>query len=494
MTATKRLQNGRRLRKLGSATFLLAVFGFGGCATVGPDYVPPDTAVPTHWHAAMADGLVPTAPDAQTLARWWATLDDPVLNRLVEDAVAGNIELQTARARVREARARRGISQAGYYPVIDASGSYTRSRSGDRESVTLYSTGLDAGWELDLFGGTRRSVEAADADLEADREDLNHVLVSLLAEVALNYVEMRALQARIAVAEANALAQEETYQLALSRYEAGLTDALAVQSALYNLAGTRAQIPTLRTFLEGAQNRLAVLLGEPPGTLQALLAEKRAIPVPPATVAVGVPADTVRQRPDVRRAERRLAAQTARVGVATADLYPRFTLFGAIGYDASSLGNLFDDSSLGWRFGPRISWRLFQGNAIRQNIEVRTALQEQALTHYQATLLFALEEAENALTAYVGEQLRRESLVEATNAAALAFQLARDQFEAGLVDFTTVLVAQRSLLSFQDQLAQSAGTVTTNLVRLYKALGGGWVAAEEEPYPGIARHPAPHGS
>lgn len=474
-------------------TAFLALFVLWGCVSVGPDYVPPETAVPPTWHAVMDDSLAPVPADPETLARWWAALDDAVLTDLIERAVTGNIDLQTALARIREARARRGISQAGFYPTVDAFGAYTRSRgsdsSGSGREVELYSTGLDAGWELDVFGGTRRSVEAADADLAASWEDLNHVLVSLLAEVAFNYIDVRALQARIAVAEANARTQEETYLLARSRHEAGLTDALAVQSALYNLAGTRAQIPTLRTSLDGAQNRLAVLLGEAPGTLHPELSAERAIPVPPATVAVGVPADTVRQRPDVRRAERQLAAQTARIGVATADLYPRFTLFGAVGYDASSLGNLVDSDNLGWRFGPRISWRLFQGGAIRQNIEVRSALQDQALTHYQTTVLGALEEAENALTAYVGEQLRRESLIQATEAAEEAFQLARDQYEAGLVDFNTVLIAQRSLLSFQDQLAQSEGTVTINLVRLYKAMGGGWEAGGDNLYLGSAHEP-----
>lgn len=461
-----------------SLVALWAPLLFWACAAVGPDYAPPPMDVPSHWQAAMADGLVPTPAAADTLAQWWTTLDDPLLTDLIQRAVADNIDLRTARARVREARARRGVSQAGRFPTLDASGAYTRSGSTDAGGSTretdLYSVGLDAGWEVDIFGGTRRSVEAADADLDASREDLSHVLVTLSAEVALNYIELRTLQTRIAVAEANLRSQEETYILARSRYEAGLTDALAVQSALYNLAGTRSQIPTLQSNLESTRNRLAVLLGRAPGVLHPELAAQRAIPVPPATVAVGVPADTVRQRPDVRRAERQLAAQTARIGVATAELYPKFRLLGAIGYDAPALGDLLDSTRLAWRLGPRISWRLFEGGAIRQNIEVRSALQEQALHQYQATLLAALEEAENVLTAYVGEQLRRETLVQANEAAETAFQLARDQYEAGLVDFTTVLVAQRSLLSFQDQLAQSEGTVTTNLVRLYKAMGGGW--------------------
>jgi NodT family efflux transporter outer membrane factor (OMF) lipoprotein len=463
---------------------LLPLLVLWGCAAVGPDYTPPVTEVPPHWQAAMDEGLMPVPADPETLANWWRAFDDPVLTSLIERGVTGNLDLQAAGARVREARARRGFSQAGYYPAIDASGAYTRSRgsdaSGAGRTTDFYSVGLDAGWELDVFGGTRRTVEAADADLAASYEDMSHVLVTLLAEVALNYVDVRTLQARIAVAEANAQAQEETWRLARSRYEAGLTDELAVQSAYYNLAGTRAQIPLLRTALEGARNRLAVLTGEAPGAVRPELMDIGGIPVPPPSVAVGVPADAIRQRPDVRRAERQLAAQTARIGVATADLYPRFTLLGAIGYDALALGDLLDSTSLAWRLGPRISWRLFDGGAIRRNIEIRSALQEQALTQYQATILASLEEAENAMTAYVGEQLRRERLIEATEAAQAAFQLARDQYEAGLMDFTTVLIAQRSLLSFQDQLAQSEGAVTINLVRLYKAMGGGWSVVAEE--------------
>lgn len=476
----------RKEQRLQSPAALQAVFFLAllwGCAAVGPDYVPPDKDLPAGWHATMNDGLISAAADPQTLASWWATLDDPVLTTLIQRAVAGNIDLRTAHARVREARARRGVSQAGLFPTLDASGAYAKSRSdgdsGSSRETELYAVGMDAGWELDIFGGTRRAVEAAEADLAANREDLNYVLITLLAEVALNYIEMRTLQARIAVAEANVRSQQETHQLTQSRYDAGLTDELAVQSALYNLAGTRSQIPALQSALESSRNRLTVLLGQPPGRLQWELSEPGAIPVPPATVAVGVPADTVRQRPDVRRAERQLAAQTARIGVATAERYPQFRLLGTIGFDAPTLDDLLDGGSRAWRFGPRFSWRLFDGGAIRQTIEVRSALQEQALYHYKATILGALEEAETVLTAYVGEQSRREFLIQANAAAALAFQLARDQYEAGLVDFTPVLIAQRSLLALQDQLAQSEGTVTTNLVRLYKAMGGGWTAGTD---------------
>ncbi len=318
-------------------------------------------------------------------------------------------------------------------------------------------------------------MEAAGADLQASQEDLRNVLVSLLAEVALNYLDVRTFQVRLAVAEANLEAQSETYQLTQWRYEAGLSDELAVQQARYNLESTRSQIPTLRTGLEEAMNRIAVLLGEQPGKVHTELEKREPIPVPPLKVAVGVPADLLRRRPDVRQAERQLAAQTARIGVATADLYPKFTLSGSIGLEALSLSNR-PPAGLTLSGGPQITWAIFKAGAIRQNIEVQSALQEQALIQYEAAVLGALEEVENALVAYAEEQRRRDDLREATEAAQKAVDLAQHKYQAGLTDFNNVLDAQRSLLSFQEQLAQSDGTVTSNLVRLYKALGGGWTS------------------
>lgn len=449
------------------------------CA-VGPDYVPPGTPETEAWNTELQGGLNAEQMDPQTLVKWWETLDDPVLSGLIERAVAGNLDLKEARARVREARARRGISRADLFPVIDTTGSATWRRSsketGSGTETELYAAGFDAGWELDLFGGVRRSVEAAEADLQASREDLRNVLVSLLAEVALNYVDARTFQARLSVTKANLDAQEETYRLTSWRYQAGLSDELAVQQAHYNLENTRSQIPSLRTGLEEAKNRLAVLLGERPGAVHAELKEHRPIPVTPLHVAVGVPADTLRRRPDVRRAERELAAQTARVGVATADLYPTFSLLGSIGIEALSSGKLFSSGSRTYSFGPRITWPIFDAGAIRGNIAVQSALQDQALIRYQSALLSALEEVENALVAYAEEQRRRASLNKATRAAQQAVNLAQNRYQAGLIDFNNVLDAQRSLLSFQDQLAVSDGTVTSNLVRLYKALGGGWTS------------------
>lgn len=459
---------------------VLVILIIDGCAPVGPDYVPPDTRVSATWHTQLKGGLTAEKTDAQTLAAWWTTLNDPELSSLMKRAVASNLDLKKALASVREARAKRGVEEAGLFPTLDATGSATWTHdgknTGNTNSTDLYAAGFDAGWELDIFGGVRRSVEAAEGDLQASREDLRDVLVSLLAEVALNYVELRTYQARIAVAESNLETQAETYRLTVWQHQAGLSDELAVQQARYNLDDTRAQVPSLRTGLQEAMNRIAVLLGEQPGMVREELEKPAPIPVTPLRVAVGVPADVLRRRPDIRRAERQLAAQTARVGVATADLYPKFTLSGSIGLEALSMGNLLSSDAWTSSAGPSISWAIFKAGAIRQNIEVQSALQEQYLIAYKAAVLSALEEVENALVAYAKEQQKRQSLSEATQAAKKAVELARYKYRAGLTDFSTVLETERSLLSFQDQLAQSDGTVTSDLVRLYKALGGGWTS------------------
>ncbi len=451
------------------------MLGIAGCTAVGPNYVRPQSKTPTAWNSGgkqNSASLTGTA-EPQMLAQWWKTLNDPVLSGLMERAVTGNSDLKGAYARVREARARRGITDADRFPSADASGAVTTRRSNNSENKS-YSVGIDASWELDLFGGVRRSIEAAQANLESEQENLRDVQVSLLAEVALNYIDVRTYQTRISVANANLAAQLETYGLARSRYQAGLGDELAVQQAQYNLEQTRSRIPTLHTGLEAAENRLAVLLGESPGALHSLLESPLPLPAPSANIAVGIPADLLRRRPDIRQAERNLAAQSARIGVAKAELYPKFTLSGSVGLEALSSGDLLSADSRNHSFGPRLSWRIFDRRAIRQNIEVQSALMEQTLSRYESAVLNALEEVENALTAYAAEQQRGQTLTAATRAAQEAAKLAGNKYSAGLTDFDTVLEAQRSLLNLEDQSAESRGNVIADLVRLYKALGGGW--------------------
>ncbi len=456
-----------------------------GCFAVGPDYAPPNLPAPSAWSTGLRGGLNAEETEPGALASWWTTLHDPVLSSLIERALAANLDLREARARVREARARRGIARAGLFPVIGSTGSVRRSRSsensGSGDTLDLYDVGFNASWELDVFGGARRAVEAAEAELQASREDLRNILVSLLAEVALNYVDVRSFQTRLSIAEANLGTQTETYAITRWRSEAGLTTELDIEQARFNLEETRAQIPSLQTGLEQAKNRLAVLLGEPPGALHAEMEDREPIPVTPLEVAVGVPADALRRRPDVRGAERLLAAQTAQIGVASADLYPKLSLLGSIGLESLSASDLFRAGSHTYGIGPTVTWPIFDAGAIRNNIEVQSALQEQALIKYEAAILSALEEVENALAAYADEQLRRESLGEATAAARRAVSLAGDQYSSGLIDFQVVLSAQRSLLSLQDQLAVSEAQVTSNLISLYKALGGGWTSLEPRP-------------
>ncbi|OPY88462.1 MAG: Toluene efflux pump outer membrane protein TtgI precursor [Syntrophus sp. PtaU1.Bin208] len=480
------VKSGCRRIAAGFSAVMAIVLILGGCATVGPDYVPPQTDLTGNWHTPLKGGLNAKEENATVLAEWWTTLNDPELSSLIKRAVAGNRDLKKAGALVREARANRGVTRAGLFPTVDASGSATRSRSSEETGAgktgNFYVAGLDAGWELDLFGGVRRSVEAADADLQASQEDLRDVLISLLAEVALNYVDVRTYQARLSVAESNLSAQSETFDLTSWRQQAGLSDELAVQQARYNLESTRSQIPTLRTGLEEAKNNLAVLLGEQPGKIHEELEERRPTPAVSPSVAVGVPADVLRQRPDVRKAERQLAAQTARIGVAKSELYPKFTLSGSIGLEALSSSDLFSWGSRTGSGGIGVTWRIFDAGAIRQNIEAQTALQEQYLMAYETAVLNSLKEVENALTAYAEEEQRRQALQAAVQAAQKAAEQAGYKYQTGLADFDSVLEAQRSLLNFQDQLAQSDGTVISNLIRLYKALGGGWtsLAADEK--------------
>lgn len=470
---------------------LLCILLCAACAPVGPDFQPPELKAPANWHSEAAAGLSAKSPAHENLANWWSTFNDPVLSELINRAVAGNFDLQQAYARLRESRARLKISNAGKFPDLNSSGSATRSYS-NRQTKNLYNAGFDAGWELDIFGGVRRSVEAAQDDLAASREDLRDVLVSLLGEVATNYIEARTIQARLATTTANIKAQEDTFQLTSWRYKAGLSDELAVRQAQYNLASTRAQLPGLRINLEDSLNRLAVLIGQEPGKVHALFKDPAGIPSPPENVAVGVPAEALRQRPDLRRAEQELAAATARIGVATADLYPKFRLSGSIGLESVDSADILAPASRLYRVGPSFSWPIFDAGQIRSNIEVYSALQQQKLDQYRNTLLSALEEVENALTSYVEEHRRHQFLTEAAEAAHAAADLAWDKYQAGLQNFSTVLDAQRSRLSFEDQLAQSQGAVSSDLVRLYKALGGGWQSLAADPDKSLSENKEQH--
>ncbi len=462
-------------------TILLAVLA-SGCIMVGPDYRKVAPECRENWQARMEKGLKATRPATTKLSQWWKVLEDPVLTKLEKKAVTGNLDLKTALSRLRQARLNRGIRQSGLFPGLDAGGRGQRQRSSESipsafggKAADYFIGQFDAAWELDVFGGIRRSVQAAQAELEASRANLNDVLISLMAEVALNYIEVRTYQKRLDITRENIKTQKKTYELNKSRYQAGLADELAVQQSLRNLERTRAVISRLESGLTAARNRLSVLLGLKPGALSAELASAKAIPRVPDQVAVGIPAEAMRHRPDIRLAERRLAAQTARIGVATSELYPKFHLLGTIGLETlEAESDFFDARSRFWNIGPGFSWKIFHGRSLRLNIDLQTEKQKEALIAYQSTVLHAQKEIENALTAYAKEQMREKSLKKAVNAAKRTELLAKDRYKAGLVDFYNVLDAQRALLDLQDELTHSRGQVASNLARLYKALGGGW--------------------
>ena len=452
---------------LGAVIVLLS-----GCAAVGTDYTEPQMELPSRWNAAYQSS---TDEKNSRLSSWWESLNDPVLNQLIDRAIENNLDLQEALSRIRQARYEKNISEADQYPVLDSSASAKVSGSSDSESETrLYSAGLDANWEIDVFGGVRRSVEASYAEYQAQVEDLHDVLVTLLSEVALNYVDLRMYQQQIGSVSENIEIQMQSKAITDSLLQSGLADNLEQTQAAYQLAGTKAQLPALQTKANSTMNRLSVLLGEPAGSLDELLAESSPIPVPDTAVATGIPADIIRQRPDIRQAERNLAAQTARIGVAEADLYPRFFLSGSFGLESVSSSSFFTDPTFIWSLGPSITWSVFDAGSIKNNIEVQKEIKQQYLLQYQTTVLSALEEVENSLCSLAHEKERLILLSDAVVSARKATELATSRFAAGTGDFMDVLDAQQALLTYEDQLNESKGSLSSYLVELYKSLGGGW--------------------
>jgi outer membrane protein, multidrug efflux system len=465
------------LRIVGFGVGLSAMLFVAGC-TVGPNYTAPEVTAPEKY-----DSAGPGIRSGATIeAAWWRTFNDPRLDALVERAIANNRDLRAAVARVREARAQRGIADSARIPQINSSGGFSRSRRsestgngfGDTGPRNLFDAAIDAGWEIDVFGSVARGVEAADADIGAAEENRRDVVVTLLSEVARNYAELRGFQSRIELANKNVEVQTQTLELTRSRFKAGLTNDLDVAQAEALLSTTKAAIPPLMVGARASSFRLAVLVGEQP---QALLQDLSAIaPVPPVSpdVPVGLPSELLLRRPDVRRSERELAAQTARIGEATADLFPRFSLTGEFGFQSSKGENWFSTGSRFWSFGPGVRWPIFQGGRIRSNIRVQEARTEALLAGFEQTVLLAFEDTENALTQYEKEKIRRDALADAVRSNERAVTLSEQLYKNGVADFQRVLDSQRNLFLAQDSLAASQTQVTTSLVRLYKALGGGW--------------------
>lgn len=463
---------------------MLALSALLSACVVGPDYRPPQLSAPDQWNSQPKTGVRLDSADSPTLANWWTVLNDPTLNQLIDHALAENKTVKQAMARVLESRARRSISGAALWPTLSSSAGASRSDSdrigtstgsgGSFSGDETYDGGLDASWEIDLFGGKRRALEASAAQLGASEAELRDVLITLLGDVTLSYVNVRTTQSRLTYAERNLESQREVVDITGWRAEAGLATVLDVEQAKSSYAQTQAALPSLESNLAAAKNRLAVLTGQHPGALETVLTERKAVPVAPLEIISSVPADVMRRRPDIRSAERRLAAQTAQVGVATAQLYPSLSLSGSIGVTAGSASDLLSDALQSNRYGLSLSMPVFRAGALRQNIKAQNALVDQALASYEETVLTAYEEVENALTDWINEQRRRRSLMDAASSARLASELALLQYNSGLVDFQTVLTADRQLISTEDALAVSDGELTSNLVRLYKALGGGW--------------------
>ncbi len=467
-----------------------------GCA-VGPDYEEPQYDLPDAWQSAAATDLADTL--GTPLVTWWSAFGDTLLDALLVEARAASPSLAAAAGRIREAHGLRRAAGGDRWPQVQANGQWSRTKlsdSGGGAAVAAlggsnpssnWEFGLGASWEVDLFGRTRRQVEAADAGLAASVEDYRDALVSLQAQVAATYIEVRALQERLVYARQNADSQRETLGLVEARLDAGLVPALDVARARSNLANTLATIPALEISLEVASNQLAILLGRMPGSLDARLEQGAAvIPAPATDIAAGLPADLLRRRPDVRRSERQLAAQTARIGVATADLYPRFSISGLFGLQAGQFSDLGKDGSTTWSLVPGFSWNLFTGGKVRGLIEAEEGRTEQALAAYEATVLGALAEVENALVALRQEEERRDALGTAVTAGQEAVELVHTQYLSGLTDFQAYLDAQRSLAAQQDQFAASRGLVVANLIQLNRALGGGW--SLEDPVPVLSQN------
>jgi len=469
----------RKTSSLAVATLLGAAL-ISGCTHRKVAYRPPaapQLAKAETWNATPAGGAAARPADDATLSHWWSTLGDPILTSLEERAVKANLDVRRAETMIRQAQSNRESARADLRPMYSISGSATGSRTSTRSTGELgqsYSASMNASWEPDFFNRLKGSVTAYEADIEAAREDLRNTLVSLTAEVALDYVDVRSYQAQLAVTKTNLAKYQETYEMTVAKFESGLSTALDVQQARQTVESTRAGIPSLETNLRKSCNAIAVLLGEKPGAIDAELAEVKPAPSIPAEVAVGIPADLVRRRPDIRAAERQYAAQSARVGVAQANLYPSFTLSGTFNFSSMDILNLLTPATLASSLAGSVQQTILNRRKLREQVVVQNIALEQYEIAYESAVLGAIQDVEDALEAFGAEQVRRRSLAQAAEAAENAADMSRELYAAGLKDFLTVLDSERSILSLQNSLAQSDANITANLIRLYRAMGGGW--------------------
>jgi NodT family efflux transporter outer membrane factor (OMF) lipoprotein len=456
--------------------------------TVGPNYRAPQLPTPPAYAEAASTPRLAITPADADLSRWWTQFGDPLLDSLVTEALANNPDIATAASRVREAREQETVASAAEYPTLNGTtnaltlNSSRSSASGATgihipSHANLYSAGFDATWELDLFGGTRRSIEEARANTDAYRWAERDTRVSLVAEVANDYLTLRALQARIAVGQAELQRQKDLFTLIAARRKTGFVTNLDVNQQSTEVATAAAQIPQLQAQAKAQIHAIGVLLGQPPEALTARLAATgAALPPPPPTLPTGLPSELLRRRPDIRQAERRLAASNAEIGVRTANLYPKVDLIGLASFAGTSLDSLFSHQNLTSIGVAMASVPIFDAGKTRASIRVAREENRQAEIAYQTSILVALREVEDDLARYTAEESRRTSLAQSVTAAQGSLKIAQDQYRTGFVTFINVLTAENTLLNAEDQLTQSDAQVATDLVAIYKALGGGWVS------------------
>jgi multidrug efflux system outer membrane protein len=468
----------------------LAIVVLAGCS-VGPDYAKPDLRheYAEAWRTELVTGPTTSLTPSSPTAAWWRSFGDPELERLVGALGEGNLTLAEARERIVEARARRGIVNAERLPQVDLSAEYLRAGTGDKGlafqgappgvDTDLYGVGAMAGWEVDLWGRVARLAEAADRDIEASVESYRDAAVSLVAELTLSYVDVRALGHRLELLDRNVELLEKSLALAKSRYQAGTGTELDVTQARRLLQHTQAREPELRRALAVATDEVAVLLGRPPADG---LVGPGAMPQPPALVGMGLPADLITRRADVRRAERQYAATVARVGAAEGERYPRLKLFGQLSLQTGNAADLVDPEALVYSLGPSLTFPLFAGGRIESNVRVQKSKAEQARIALEKTLLDAVAEVENAAAGVVQTQKRVELLAGAADDARRSVDLAEQLYRAGTRDLLQVVDAQRELVEVEDELVVARRDALDEIVRLYRALGGGWpvLTGEEE--------------
>jgi NodT family efflux transporter outer membrane factor (OMF) lipoprotein len=473
---------------------LVACLAAGGCIKVGPDFTKPRAPVAKDW-LESGDRRVKTESPEQR--NWWKAFGDPTLDRLIETAYRENLDLRIAGVRVLEARAQLGIAVGQFFPQTQqAFGSLEKNHGSQRSPQAAFSTslnyfqsemGLRASWELDFWGKFRRSIESADASLLASIADYDNTLVSLTGDVATDYILIRTLEKRLDIARQNVASQTESLKIATAKFLGGTTSQRDVEQAKTLLFNTEGTIPSLEIQLRQAKNALSVLLGTPPGHLADLLGTPGVIPAPPPQVAVGIPADLLRRRPDIRSAEAQAAAQCASIGVAKADLFPAFSLTGTFSFLASDVGNFALGDMFQWRSrnasgGPGFQWNILNYGRLTNQVRVQDARFQELLIGYQNAVLKAQQEVEDALVAFLRSQIRARHLAQSTDAAKRSLELSVLQYREGTTDFTTVLTAQQALLSEQDSLASTLGDISRNLVGVYRALGGGWQLREGQDF------------